>query len=162
MTAPLSSRRVEVHLLDLPVPLAARAQQHVDELLREFALVDTGASGGDDAHVPPRLQALIDTLVRRFAGVNDAARERLEAAIDRGDERIPDHVLSLPPEAGPASQAVGAMLDEADEYCARGQHLLTLATPPDLLAYRRWYLDEIVAQLAGQPPTPWPGYPPRG
>jgi hypothetical protein len=50
------------------------------------------------------------------------------------------------------------MLDEVDEFCRQGKHLLTLATPPELVAYRRWYLGEFIAQLAGRPATPWPDY----
>jgi hypothetical protein len=152
---------VDVHLLELPVPLAGRAQQHVEELMREFALVHASAAGpAGDSHrlVPARLLELVDSLAVRFAGVNDDARERLEAAIARGDRVIADHVLTLPPEAAAASEALGAMLDECDVYCAAGKDLLTLATPPDLRAYRRWYLDEIVAQLAGGAPTSWPAY----
>jgi hypothetical protein len=49
------------------------------------------------------------------------------------------------------------MLDDADEYCREGRHLLTLATPPDLLAYRRWYLQQFVDQARGRPATPWDG-----
>ncbi|MDP9441273.1 MAG: hypothetical protein M3P34_03640 [Actinomycetota bacterium] len=48
------------------------------------------------------------------------------------------------------------MLDEPDEFCRSGNQLLTLATPPELLAFRRWYLREFNAQLQGQPPLPWP------
>jgi hypothetical protein len=48
------------------------------------------------------------------------------------------------------------MLDEADEFCRQGKHLLTLATPPDLRRYRQWFLGEFVAQIGGRPPTPWP------
>lgn len=161
MSAPALSPSVEIHILELPVPLAARAQQHVDELMREFALIQSGTpepADSDHPAVPARLLELVDTLTTRFAGVNDDARDRLEAAIDRGDEVIADHVLLLPPEAAPASEALGAMLDECDAYCAGGKDLLTLATPPDLLAYRRWYLSEVVAQLGGASPCPWPAY----
>lgn len=159
MTPPATSDPVEVHLLQLPVPLAAAAQEHVDELMREFALIQGGSAQeeGDHAAVPARLLELVDTLTTRFAGVNDAARDRLEAAIERGDRVLDDHVLVLPTEAAAASQALGDMLDECDAYCASGKDLLTLATPPDLLAYRRWYLDEVVAQLGGARPKPWTG-----
>ncbi len=151
---------VEVHVLELPVPLAARAQQHVEELLREFALIQAGAAhlDGSSLHVPRRLMELVQTLTARFAGVNDAARDRLDAAIVRGDAVIADHVLTLPPEAGPASVALGAMLDECDAWCRQGKDLLTLATPPQLLAYRRWYLAEVVTQLDGGPATSWPDF----
>ena len=45
-------------------------------------------------------------------------------------------------------------LAEADEFCRRGE-LLTLATPPEYVAFREWFLGEIVRQLEGKPPTPW-------
>ena len=153
MTAPTLTA---VHLLALPVPIAAKAQQHFDELLREFALMQGGSHDEGHAAVPRRLLEIVDRLTKQFAAVNDAARERLEAAVARGDQAIDDHVLELPAEAGPASSALGDILDEADEYCRQGKHLLTLATPPDCLAYRRWYLSEVIEQLQGAAPTPWP------
>ena len=158
MTGPVVGERIEVHLLALPVPVAARAREHFEELIREFALVHAGASDGQGPEVPRRLMDMVEALTTRFAGVNDEASQRLEEAIDRGDALIEDHVMVLPPEAGPASQALGAMLDEADDFCRQGRHLLTLATPPDLVAYRRWYLGEVAGQLAGAQPTPWPRY----
>jgi hypothetical protein len=148
---------VDVHLLELPVALAASVQEHFAELMREFALIASGSERDDpEHHVPARLTELIDTLVQQFGGTNNEADERLADAIDRGDETIADHVLHLPPEAGPASKALGDLIDEADEYCRRGQHLLTLATPPDRTAYRHWYLDQVVSQLRGEAPVPWP------
>jgi hypothetical protein len=46
------------------------------------------------------------------------------------------------------------MLNRADDYCRQGA-LLTLATPDDLVAFRRWYLGEFRAQINGARPTPW-------
>ena len=150
---------VTVHLLELPVPVAGKARQWFEELMREFTLMHAGAADGHDRPgVPARLTAMVDTLVTRFAGLNDDARNRLEAAIDRGDRVIADHVMEMPSEAGPASQGLAAMMDEAGEFCRQGQHLLTLAEPDDVLVYRRWYLGEIIAQLGGADPTPWPTY----
>lgn len=156
MTAP-ADELVQVHLLELPVPLAARTQQHHDELMREFALL-TGGPDDAEAHVPRRLLDLIHVLSARFAGVSDAPRERLQAAIQRGDAVIADHVLELPVEAGPASQGLAALMAEADEFCRRGEHLLTLAPPADCVAYRSWYLAQVADQLAGAPPVRWPDY----
>jgi hypothetical protein len=48
------------------------------------------------------------------------------------------------------------MLDETDEFCREGA-LLTLAPPEDVVAFRRWYLAELVEQVAGRPAQPWPG-----
>ena len=75
----------DVHLLELPVRLAAKSQQHFEELMREFTLTE----------------------------------QRLADAIDRGDAVIDDHVVAVPREAGPASQRLGDLLDEADGYAAR-------------------------------------------
>jgi ElaB/YqjD/DUF883 family membrane-anchored ribosome-binding protein len=159
VTTPTFGPPVEVHLLGLPVPVASRAQQHVEELLREFALVASGREAGDTEHeVPGRLLQLIDALTQQFGGVNTEAEERLAAAIDAGDAVIEDHVMNLPPEAAPACVVLGDMLDEADDYCRRGKHLLTLATPDDCLHYRKWYLSDIVTQLEGGTPTSWPDY----
>lgn len=159
MTVPLQDRLVPVHLLELPVPLAVQAQQHVEELMREFALITGGRDSGEaHHHVPRRLLQLVDVLTEQFAGVNNDASERLAKAIDSGVQVIDDHVLELPAEAGPASTALGVMLDEADDYCRSGQDLLTLATPDECVAYRRWYLTQVVEQLDGKPAVSWPDF----
>jgi hypothetical protein len=148
---------VPVHLLQLPVPLAARAQQHHEELMREFALLSAGPDDAE-AHVPRRLLDLVHGLSERFSGFGDAPRGRLQVAIARGDDVIDDHVLELPREAGPASQALAASLDEAEDFCRRGRHLLTLAAPEDCVAYRAWYLSQVVGQLSGAPAVSWPDF----
>ena len=152
VTSPL----IEVHLLALPVRLAARSQQHFEELTREFVLIAAGQHQGHSEHaVPARLMTLVETLAQQFGAVAGPAEERLADAIDRGDQVIDDHVLEVPAEAGPAAQALGDLLDEADEYCRRGQHLLTLATPADCVAYRNWYLGQVISQVQGAAPIAW-------
>ena len=156
MTEPVGGERCTVHLLELPVPLAARSRQWFEELMREFALIHAGSADGHDQHVPRRLMAMVDMLVTRYSGLNDDAQDRLESAIDRHDRVIEDHTLVVPPEAAAAASALDAMMDEAEAFCRQGKHLLTLAEPPDVLAYRRWYLGEIVRQVTGEEPRPWP------
>jgi hypothetical protein len=152
----VASPLFEVHLLALPVRLAARSQQHFEELTREFVLIAAGQQQGHSDHeVPARLMTLVETLVQQFGAVAGPAEERLADAIDRGDPVVDDHVLEVPAEAGPAAQALGDLIDEADEYCRRGQHLLTLATPADCVAYRNWYLGQVLTQLQGAAPVPW-------
>jgi hypothetical protein len=60
----------------------------------------------------------------------------------------------VPAAAKDAAINLGRLLDEADEYCRRGD-LLTLATPSDTLAFRRRYLEEFVRQIDGAPARPW-------
>ncbi len=151
MTAAAGLTRV--HLRGLPVGRAAQAREHFEGLTREFMLI---SEGGADDQVPARLMQLVHVLTQQFGGINSEADQRLEDAIEAGTAVLDDHVLVLPPEAGPAAEALGRLIDEADEYCRQGEHLLTLATPPELVAYRHWYLGEVLAQLSGRRPTAWP------
>ena len=150
---------INVHLLQLPVPLAGRATEHFDGLLREFTLIANDTDDESRHETPARLTELVASITAAYGGINNEADQRLYDAIDRGDQVIEDHVLVVPRTAGPAAQALNAIIDEADEYCRQGRHLLTLAFPPDLNAYRRWYLREVLDQLEGRPATPWPESP---
>ncbi len=145
---------VEVRLLRLPLEVHRRASEHSDEMRREFSLIRAQQADGASADVPQRLVALMEELEQRFSGFTEATRLELEDASERGDESV-DLLFRVPPEAGAAAVRLGALLDEADAHCRRGDALLTLATPPDALAYRRWYLEEFSRQLDGLPPRPW-------
>ena len=138
----------EVHLLGLPVALHSRASAHNDELQREFTWI--AAEPGD---VPARLVALARALSERYAGFTDAARGELAAAVERGEPSI-DIVYRVPADARDAARQLGELYDEADRFCEAGG-MLTLSTPPDALAYRRWLLGEFERQIAGERPTPW-------
>jgi hypothetical protein len=35
---------------------------------------------------------------------------------------------------------------------------LTLVTPPEAVAFRTWFLEEFVRQVAGEDPLPWPAW----
>lgn len=149
---------VEVHLEQLPVPLWAKTQQVTDELLREFALAAAQADDEQEHHLPGRLTQLIETLTQRFDGVSTEQEQQLFAAADAGQEVLPDLVFRVPRAAGPASRELGDLLEEADEYCREGQHLLTLAAPDDVVRFRRWYLWSFIRQLDGEAPVAWPDY----
>lgn len=144
----------EVRILELPVEVWAQAQEHVDELLREFTLLAEGQDLGED-HVPRRLLSLVDQLGREYDSLSTDQEAQLLAAYEAGVEAL-DLTYRIPPEAAGAAARLGEALDAADEFCRAGEHLLTLATPPDALAFRRWFLGEFVDQVAGAPPTAWP------
>lgn len=144
---------VQVRFLRFPVRVSARATEHFSELRREFALL-AASTPKDCETVPARLLALIDALGRRYPPQVEHEAER-QAALERGD-KVADLAVKVPVSGAAASVALNDMLDEADEFCRTGA-LLTLAAPPDVAAFRRWYLDEVVAQVEGAEPTPWPG-----
>lgn len=148
----MSDELVDIHLLGFPVDLFQRSRQHHDELLREFALIGMG----EQESVPAKLLALSNEVVSRFSDQSAVLREQVDAAVARGDDTT-DVVLPTASSAGPLILALNDVLDRADAFCREGGALLTLATPPELLAFRRWYLGQIVDQLSGRPPVPWVG-----
>jgi hypothetical protein len=164
MTAsPGGEELVTVVMRGLPVALHARASEHGQELQREFTLLhlqlEQQAAAGSpvraaERDVPRRLIELVDVLQGRYAGYTTEQEDQLEAAVEQGLESI-DLTFQVPPDAAAASVDLAAILDEADAYCREGRHLLTLATPPEALAYRQWYLQQFIDQIAGRPPQSW-------
>jgi hypothetical protein len=140
----------DVHVLGFPIAVFERSRRHTEALLREFDFI---ARGGERDETPARLVELVEDLTSRFGGLNADTEARADDAVSRGEEAI-DLVYRLPIGARAASVALNRMLDEADEFCRRGD-LLTLATPADLVAFRRWFLGEIIRQLDGGAPRPW-------
>lgn len=150
-----------VRLLRLPVAVHARAQEHSDEVQRELQLIaeqvrDDESHGGASS-VPVRLVQLVQTLTSQYSSFTAEQESILEQAIDRGDREI-ELTFQVPNDVGPAAQHLSDLLDEVDDYCRAGRHLLTLATPAELVTYRRWYLDEFIGQAGGREPIPWPQY----
>ena len=133
----------------MPLDVMQRSAEHSDELLREFALI----RGEGSDHVPARLLALIEDLRGRFGSFSEGPRQAMQDAFERGEETI-DLSYEVPPAVAAAAAQLCDLLDEADEFCRSGD-LLTLATPREGLAFRRWYLDEFPRQIDGHPPRPW-------
>ena len=145
------SALIEVKLLHLPIRVQRRAAEHHDALVRELTLVR--ASSEADS-LPDRLLALTDELRDRFGAFSEGPRAALEAAFLGGEDYV-DVSYRVPQETGEAVTQLAELLDEADDYCRAGQHLVTPATPPELVAYRRWMVGEFVNQVAGRAPRPW-------
>jgi hypothetical protein len=145
---------VTIHIRGLPVPLHARSQAHSDELMREFRLIAEQMRQEGTHGLPRRLIELVNALEGQYSTFTEAQEEALEEAIAAGDDTI-DLTYSLPAHVGDGVRALGAVLEEVDQMCRDGQHLLTLATPPDLVAYREWFLDEFVRQVEGGEPIAW-------
>lgn len=147
-----SPELVDVLLLNLPVEEFRRSQQYHDALFRELTLLSTGLET-DGETVPARLVALVQELTHRYGGFSAEPESRLQEAVERNETHIDLH-FQVPAEAKAAAIALARMLDETDEYCRSGD-LLSLASPPDVRAFRTRYLDEFVRQIDGEPPRPW-------
>lgn len=149
---------VVVRLLQLPLEVHQRSREHGDELIRELTLIGAAMRGeGETNSLPPRLVSLVAELTGRYGGFTASADERLDQAIAAGETSV-DLFFEVPESAGGAARRLAAVLAEADEYCRAGRHLLTLATPPELVRYRSWYLGEFGEQIAGRPALPWPHF----
>lgn len=145
---------VVVNIIDLPVAIWARSQEHVDGLLREFSLLLAGPQVRE-GHAPRQLLELVEELQRDYQGVGGAQAAQLGEAAAAGEAFI-DLTYTVPPGVADASDRLGNAMDAADEYCRAGDHLLSLATPPDALAFRRWFLGQFTSQVQGAEPVPWP------
>lgn len=144
---------VKVRLVNLSLSALRESSQHHDELMREFTLIALHPADDAASQVPSRLVALTEELTIQFKDFSVGPNSVIEAAIVRSNESI-DVTWRVPRQVGSAATEFAALLEEADDYCRRGD-LLTLATPPRVAAFRRWFLDEFIAQIAGSDPTPW-------
>lgn len=150
---------VEVRLLRLPLDVWQRTQEHVDGLLREFTLIVQDEEAR--AATPGRLLSLIEEVSAGYGEFSAEQRLEMVAALERGEREI-DLRYEVPPGAAGAARQLGDMLDAADEYCRTGDHLLTLAAPPEAVRFRKWFIGEFVDQVGGRQATPWPDYAARG
>ena len=148
-----------VQLLGMPVQEYEQARLHSDALLREFALISFGQQTGEaELPVPARLLALVEELGHRFAGTDEAVQDGAHQAALQG-RAVFDLSMELPVEAAEATEDLSRLFEEAEEYCRSGDLLVT-ETPPSVVAFRHWYLGQVVAQLRdGAPPTPFAAAP---
>jgi len=148
-----------IELGDVPTDLLVAAKAHVDSIVREFALVSSGAASGQSAAVSADMARLIDAVTSRFAQARESIKRQAIAAAAAGQVRT-RLVLTLPLAAADAGREYLRALDEVDAY-ARAARLLTLETPPQHRAFRQWYVSSLVDQLSAlahgeEPPEPLP------
>jgi hypothetical protein len=141
---------VEVRIIGLPLGLWAATQEHIDGLLREFTLLIAGRQQGLGHHEPRQLLDVVAEIQADYEGTT-AQQQQLVDAFESGAETI-DLTELVPTTTAIACTRLGEALDAADRYCRQGDHLLSLATPLEALAFRRWYLGEFIAQINGEPP----------
>lgn len=146
---------VTVHVQGFPLQVHGRAQQQSAEMRREFQLI-LGQEAVHPGSVPARLLDISNALSGRYSGFTEEQERQIEEGIESGAERLDDLVFRVPADVREAVEQLGAVLDEADEWCRQGK-MLVLATPPDLVIYRNWYLQEFARQAAGEAPRPWDG-----
>ncbi len=106
--------------------------------------------------MPARLLELAHELDTVYGPYIASSTEQMETALDRGQDLLDEVVYELPSGAAAFVRRVADLLAEVEIYCRSDTHLLTLAPPADVAAYRRWSIEQVLQQHAGEPPTPWP------
>ena len=148
----IQDEMVPVHLLQVPIELWKQGRAHQDALRREMDLLR--ASEPADS-VPHRLMSLVEDFDARFGELSDRSWGDVVTAAEDGREAA-DLTIEIPPSAVAAARAMAAMMAEVDEFCRAGDHLMTLATPPEIVALREWVLGELTRQIEqGGEPLPW-------
>ena len=148
-----SAELLDMALLAVPVDALVRAQAAYEELFREFRLVVERDPAGTSRAIQGRLLALVEELGTRFSGFTSGADQEWRDAVARGEKTVDLH-YRLPRDVGAACRQYDALLDEADEFC-RAAALLTLAAPPEVVALRKWVLEEFVRQAEGAAAVAW-------
>lgn len=144
-----------VVLRAVPLQIWERASEQSADLMRELALLEIGEDSGTTRRLLPReLLRLVHELQGRYGGLGDAfARQRTDA-LAQGLTEL-DVAFEVPVAIGPECARLDGLLDEADAFCGQGRDLMTLVPPPELQRFRRWFLGQLVAQVAGADPEPW-------
>jgi anti-sigma regulatory factor (Ser/Thr protein kinase) len=137
----------------VPVDGYLELQAHNDALFRELELVSIELEADDDPDRASPLADLVDQLYRRFRGQRDSHRDVVAAAKAQGEATVELETTASPDSVGPAWTYLG-LLEQADELCRSGV-LLTPEPPAQVKALRRWFVEQMAAQLLG-------GHPPAG
>jgi len=142
---------VTVHVTGLPLDLYEASAAHADEVMRELQLL---AASVDRAPLPSRLLVAGEKLAERFRAFTQAQEGVIADAVAAGASTI-DLTYQVPVEAAYAARSLARLWDEVDEFC-RHEEMLTLASPPEVVTFRRWYYGEFVNQIGGAAPQAWP------
>jgi anti-sigma regulatory factor (Ser/Thr protein kinase) len=141
---------VVVRLAGCPVRLSLHQDQHLDELVRELTLISANQDNPESGALARRLEAIL----RSPAQARAAGRRQAQAALARG-ERLVDVEMAMPREFSAEVRRLDEAVREADVLCEE-RRLLTLASTPELRAFRAWMVAEIRAQVErGASPVPW-------
>jgi hypothetical protein len=143
---------VWVRLVDTPVELARRQDEHLSELVRELQLIEAGRAdwAGDMA-------VLINELLGRNSGSWRLSQAMVEQGLADGLDVITLDLV-MPPDVLDDVQALAEALRLIDELCERDQ-LLTLESSDDVRRVREWMVAEFLGQIRdGADPLPWASY----
>ena len=155
--------RRDVVLGSMPATLWLSARQHHDAILRELVLyraehsgVDVDLAAADDARSTIS-NALVDAIEQAHA--QGLTRPALPDGHPSPLPWVPEDLalhLSVRADTVGNFAALQDALDAAERLAVAGE-LLCRPALPEIVAVRDWACEQVIAQLSGIGPAPWPG-----
>lgn len=147
MTTHEPVNRVRVVVRDVSVAGLLAVIQHLDDVIRELALIETGrASGTARATVPESVLRVMNGTRRSLYGPKESISRQVAEAWSAGRERL-DIVVELSPQAGPAIHRALEAFETVDFYSVGDGAMLIPAPSAEVRAYRRWFLVRLAEEL---------------
>lgn len=138
----------------VPVPVYLRLQEQNDAVLRELELLAFTADHAGHLDPSPQLVDVIERSRQYFNLTREGFRGEVAAAAERGETRI-DLTGSLSPSAIVSSADLVSLFEQAEELAGQGELLIGPADA-DVARLRRWFVEELEAQLSdNRPPQPF-------
>lgn len=143
-----------VRLAAVPLRLALASDLNLDTVVRELRLVELSQAPGRPVAPPPGLGEALGALLARLAAERRANALAIEEALVHG-HRLLDADLFVPAQAADDLHRLHDLLEEVAQLSRTGA-LLSMAPSDEVVAFRRWYAEEVERQLAGAPARPCP------
>ena len=160
---PVSGDMRDVVLAAMPATLWLSAREHHDAMIRELGYYLASNPGPDlDIAAADKARSTISATlasVLEQATAAGATRPVLPEGVPGRLPWVPEHLdlsLTVPADGSWMFAAMQDVLDFAEILAVDGQMLLRPGLP-EIVAVRDWACEQVIAQLAGIPPTPWPG-----
>jgi anti-sigma regulatory factor (Ser/Thr protein kinase) len=141
----------QVHLVGVPVRLLVESVRQLTDLQREMQVMGLGHTA------PMELRDLVKAsqdIEAHIGHLRETGLDEAEAALTRGEEYV-DVNMTVPEDAGRYFDRLATILSRAASRLAR-RYLLTLPASREVVAYRLWWRDEVLSQLAGRAPRRCP------
>lgn len=146
--------RTQVRLVDVPVALFRASERHTNDLLREIALMAAARHELETGDLFSELLATADAYAHRPASIGNRVGEAVSVAERSGWDSV-SVGFDADADAADGVLAWDELLRRFDSM-SRNEELLTLPADPALLAFRAWYVSEIVEQVrTGRDAVAW-------
>jgi hypothetical protein len=148
---PVAGDVLPVRFEGVPVPVYLRLQEQNDAVLRELELLAFNSDHAGQLDPSPELIDVIERSRRYFNLTREGFRGAVHEAAERGETTIDLTGSASVASLVPSADLVG-LFEQAEELARSGELLIG---PPDedVARLRRWFVEEMTAQLLGERPA---------